>query len=122
MEEDSLKTAEEKIAEYINTKAKVDQIDKKLKSYPKKVRQIIMNELKKTEILELDNLYDKLSYIIKVIENSGQIVVENDEIPDYLDANKEKMMYNVSVQTDNEVVEMGTNTVEKKMQSSYTLT
>ena len=45
--------------------------DKKLKTYPKKVRQIIMNELKKTEILELNNLYDKLSYIIKVIENSG---------------------------------------------------
>ncbi len=71
---------------------------------------------------ELLTLEEKIAHIIKAIESSGEMVEEAEEVDDFLDTNKVKMLYNISTQTENLKVDASFNTTHKFYSSDETQT
>lgn len=99
--------------DYIAACADLAELEEKIRKYPKKSKKALKNELLKIEIGQSKNLQDKIQFIIKAIEETGEIV---DEIYDENVA-WSNLTYNISTQTDLKTEEKGTNTPSLKTNS-----
>lgn len=79
---------------------------------------MLKNDLINIEISQFKNLRDKINFIIKAVEETGEII---DEIydEDFVFSN---FHYNISTQTDNVTEDKGVNTTLVRLVNQETLT
>ena len=50
------------------------ELQKNIRNYPKRSKKILKNDLLKIEIQQINNLNDRIKFIIKAIEQTGEII------------------------------------------------
>lgn len=79
----------------METQLKLMELEKSIREYPKRSKKILKNDMLKIEIQQINNLNDKIKFIIKAIEETGEII---DEFYDE-ETVWSNFQYNISTQT-----------------------
>lgn len=95
-----------RIEGFIETHLKLMELEKNIRNYPKRSKKILKNDMLKIEIQQINNLNDKIKFIIKAIEETGEII---DEFYDE-ETVWSNFQYNISTQTEIITDEKSTNT------------
>lgn len=63
-----------RIEGFVETQLKLMELEKSVREYPKRSKKILKNDMLKIEIQQINNLNDKIKFIIKAIEETGEII------------------------------------------------